>query len=194
VVASSLPHLAASSLTRANQGTSLNRRFERHLKVMNVDETIEEITATAHPEDLHQHGAAGAAHSMASPPKAGSQRPRDDQQSPGDALPRAFSQLSDDDVLDYASDDPAGAAGASATPNALAQMMDAAAGATIPALSAAAKKKRDTRPPAKPRRPSSEKPRRLERKQPHLNLGQLVQRHSQPHCKREPRYRPSCRR
>ena len=34
--------------------------------------------------------------------------------------------------------------GASATPNALAQMMDAAAGATIPALSAAAKKKRDT--------------------------------------------------
>ena len=111
---------------------------------MNVDETTEEITAIAHPEALHPHGAAGAAHSTASPPRAGSQRPRDDQQSPGDAPPRAFSRTSDDDVLNYMSDGSACAAGASATPNALAQLMDAAAGATIPAISVAAQKKKAT--------------------------------------------------
>ena len=112
--------------------------------VMNVDETTEETTAIAHPEAMHTHGAAGAAPSIASPPKAGSLRPRDDQRSPGDAPPRAYSRTSDDDVLNYMSDGVAGAAGASGTPCALTQMMDAAAGAAIPAISAAAQKKKAT--------------------------------------------------
>ena len=110
---------------------------------MIVDEITEETTATAHHEAPQQHGAAGAAQSMSSPPKAGSQRPRAEQQSPTDAPPRAYSRLSDDDVLDYASDGAAGAAGAPATTNALEKMMDAAASAPIPAISVAAKKKKD---------------------------------------------------
>ena len=144
VVASSQPHLAASSLTRANQGTSLTRRFERHLGMMNVDETTEEINAIAQPEAPQQVGAAGAAPNMTSPPKVGSQRPRDDQQSPSDAPPRAFSRLSDDEVLDYESDGTAGAARASATQKALTEMMSAAATVAIPEISAAAKRKAAT--------------------------------------------------
>ena len=111
---------------------------------MNIDETNAENPAIARPKDLHQHGTAGAAHSMTSPAKAGSQRPRADQQSPVEAPPRATSRLSDDEVLDYASTDSAGAAGASTTPNALAHVMEAAASAIIPALNAAAKKRQVT--------------------------------------------------
>ena len=194
VVASSLLNLAASSPKRANQGTSLTRRFERHLVVMNVDETTEEITARALPEAMHTHGAAGAAPSIASPPKAGSLRPREDQRSPGDAPPRAYSRTSDDEVLNYMSDGAAGAAGASATPCALAQMMDAAVRARPSLRSARRPRRRRSRPPAKPREPSSAKPWRPERKQLHPNMVQLVQRLSQPHCRRKPRHRPSCRR
>ena len=112
--------------------------------MMNVDETTEEINAIAQPEAPQQVGAAGAAPNMTSPPKVGSQRPRDDQQSPSDAPPRAFSRLSDDEVLDYESDGTAGAARASATQNALTKMMSAAATVAIPEISAAAKRKAAT--------------------------------------------------
>ena len=61
-----------------------------------------------------------------------------------DAPPRSMSRSSDEDVLDYASTDSAGAAGASATQNVLTQMMSEAAGAPRTALSVAAKKRLDT--------------------------------------------------
>ena len=50
VVASSLSHLVASSLTPAFQGTSNHRRFERHLRAMDIDEINPEIYANARPE------------------------------------------------------------------------------------------------------------------------------------------------
>ena len=93
VVASSLPHLAASSLTPANQGTSDHRHFKRHLRVMDIDEINPEIHANARPEELDQPGSADASQSTSSPSKAGAQRPRNEDSSPADAPPKAYSRL-----------------------------------------------------------------------------------------------------
>ena len=119
VVASSLPHLAASSLTPANQGTSDHRHFKRHLRVMDIDEINPEIHANARPEELDQPGLADASQSTSSPSRAGAQRPRNEDNSPADAPPKAYSRLSDDEILDYESSGSAGAAGASASQDAL---------------------------------------------------------------------------